>query len=314
MDSEISDKEFELMVDQEHFERVWEIINTNINDYVVSYLDEIIQSNENSLKPQATLSLYIKNIINEHCKVQDKYSAIFDPELMEEYEEDVDGFKGSILKHQCQVIQRTLNSRSEALKDWKIAFKLATPQQLYDTFYNMISFAEDYDADIREEELKDIDTIEAIKFAQMSEDACYLIGVIGTGILSTILNAIYPRIFPGRFKIGMFALYMISGKKPIDMGSNSSEFLMVKDTIKSKTGTIEQEHNYYFPYETFALYSLRIYRFLDQIIYKKYNIKFPDDYRYVLVNDFYEYMINSNKTIIQTLLGNDDKYKFELPM
>lgn len=161
-----------------------------------------------------------------------------------------------------------------------------------------------------EEVLENIDSIEDNELAQMAEDACYLQGVIGTGILSTVLNFIYPRLFPGHIKIGMFALYILSGKKPIDMRSDSPEFLMIKDDIRSKTGTIETEHNYYYPYETFGLYSLRIHRKLDEALNSEYSIKFPVDYRYVLTNDFYQFVFEANKHYIQTLLGNDDLLKF----
>lgn len=309
MDNDIWNEELELMVDQVHFEKVWGYVRSELTNYINSYLDKIVHGNL-SIKPTANLSLYIKQLINAHIKVQDKYIGIFDPDVMEEYEDDIDGFKGSVLSKQCPVIQRTLNSKSEALKDWKIAYKMAHPRQLYDTFYNMISFAKDYNDEISEDVLKKIDTIEDTKFTQMEEDACYLLGVIGTGILSTVLNAIYPRLFPGQFKIGMFALYILSGKNPIDVRSGSSEFLMVKDDIRSKTGTIETEHNYYYKYEAFALYSLRIYRMLDKEISDRYKVKFPDEYRYVLTNDFYQHVFEVNKQYIQTLLGNDDLLKF----
>ena len=50
--------------------------------------------------------------------------------------------------------------------------------------------------------------------------------------------------------------------KGIDMPSDSSEFCMVKDEVHSRTGTIEVEHNYFYPYQTFGLYTIRIFRFL----------------------------------------------------
>lgn len=298
-DNEIGKEEFELMVDQDHFEKVWDKIVSGTPDYFVSYLEAISQSNP-SMKPAANISFRYKQIIADHDKSSKKYIELFDPDLMEEYEEDVDGFKGTILRHQCPVIQKTLSSKAEALKDWKIQFRLAKPQELFDTFYNMISFAEEYDDNISEEELEDINTIEDIGFAQMVEDACYFTGVVGPGILSTVLNSIYPRIFPGKFKIGMFALFLLSGIKPIDMRSDSSEFLMVKDDIHSKTGIYETEHNYFYPYETFGLYASRIYRVLDELIFKQYEVKFPDEYRYVLTNDFYEYVFDVNKDAIIT--------------
>ncbi len=313
IDSYIWEKEFKLMLDQEHFEKVWDIVESSLDDFITLYFD----SSKNPisvLKPKDNLNLYIRKLIDEHCTEQDRYIEIFDPELMDDYEEDVDGFKGEILSKRCPVIRVTLNSKAAVLKDWKIAYKLASPQKLYDTFYNIISFAEEYNDDMTEEEFNEIDTIEGNRLSELTEDACYLTGVIGTGILSNVLNNLYPRIFPNMFKIGMFALYILSEKKAIEMGSDSSEFLMVKDDIPSKTGIIEAEHNYYYPYETFALYTLRIYRVLDKEIQVRYKLKFPDEYRFVLINDFYKYIVESQRKDIQTLLGNDDIYKFRIPI
>lgn len=310
-DNDIWEEEYQLMKNQSHFEKVWNVIYSGTPNYFISYLETVSKANP-SINTEANIYTHFQKLVKEHDKASKKYKEIFDPNLMDDYEADTDGFKGTVLSKNCDVIRKTLNSQAEALKDWKIQYKLAKSQQLYDTFYNMICFAEDYNK-ITEEELADIDTIVDIGFSQMVEDACYLTGVIGPGILSTILNAIYPRIFPGKFKIGMFALYILSGKKPIDMRSDTSEFLMVKDDIHSKTGTIEQEHNYYYPYESFGLYSLRIYRLLNSIIETHYNTQykftFPDDFRYVLTNDFYEYVIDINREDVKTLLGNDDIFK-----
>ncbi|HCS74060.1 MAG TPA: hypothetical protein DIW17_09310 [Clostridiales bacterium] len=311
MDSEIWKREFELMVDQEHFEKVWDIINTSFNESVDSYLDNIVYTNP-AIKPKDTLSLYIKKLIDEHSKGQEKNAELFHSDNMAEYQYDMDGFKGDTLSKKCPAIRVALMSRVEALKDWRIAFKVVSPQKLYDTFYNMISFAEEYKDTMTEDVIEKINTIDDNGLIQLAEDFCYLTGVIGTGILSNILNSIYPWLFPGMFKFGTFALYILSGRQAIDMGSNSSEFLMIKDDIRSKTGIIEADHNYFFPYETFALYTLRIYRALDKAINDRFQIKFPDDYRYVLTNDFYRYIVDINKERIQTLLGNDDILKFQI--
>ncbi len=310
MDNEIWKKELELMRDQEHFEKVWNIVRSTLDNSINSYLDSIVFSNP-VLKPRDSFNLHVKKLIDEHSIFQDKYAELFSPEKMEEYEMDVDGFKGDVLSKRCDTIRVALNSKAEALKDWRILYKQAAPQKLYDTFYNMICFAEEYKETMTEEMIDKIDSIKENGLSQMEEDSCYLGGVIGTGILSNILNAIYPRLFPGTFKVGMFSLYFLSGRRAIEMGSGSSEFLMIKDDVKSKTGIIETEYNYYYPYETFALFTLRIFRSLDKAVIERFGIKFPVEYRYVLTNDFYRYIFEQNKEYIQTLLGNDDILKFQ---
>jgi hypothetical protein len=309
IDTEIWEKEFETLYSQEHFEKVWSIIKPEALKYIDSWMDELRCQNSN-IKLNSAVGLYYQKLIKSHELLQNKYTELFNVDIMEEYGEATDGFKGQILGKQCPVIQKTLNSKTEVLKDWKMQFRLASNSTLYDTFCNFVYFASEYNENMTEAELENIDTMDDLGLYGMREDNCYLVGVIGTGIISTILNAMYPRLFPGHFKTGMFSLYFLSGKEPIEMGSGSSEFLMIKDDSHSKTGIIEAEHNYYFEYEIFALYSLRLFRLLNEEIEKRCELKFPSEYRYVLTNDFYQYVFDANRAQIQTLVGNDDVLKF----
>lgn len=109
-------------------------------------------------------------------------------------------------------------------------------------------------------------------------------------------------------------MYFLSdGTKQIQMPSGTSEFSMVKDETWSKTGIYEMEHNYFFPYEVFCIYSLRIYRALADKISEKFDKEYPTDFRFLLTNSFYEYVTSENKEYIATLAGNDDVLKFNTP-
>lgn len=85
---------------------------------------------------------------------------------------------------------------------------------------------------------------------------------------------------------------------------------MVKDDIPSKTDIIEMEHNYYFPYGTFGIYTLRIYREIQKGLQARFQMEFPSDYRFLLTNDFYEYITASYSEDIRTMTGNDDVLKY----
>lgn len=309
IDTDIGKAELELMNDQEHFEDIFESMQSEIERYADMYLNEIAREN-NTLSPIANYNYHFKNIIEKNESSKEKYDEIFSEDIMEEYEFDVDSFKGVTLKKDCTVIRKTLNSKAEALKDWKRAFYSCKAQPLYDTFYNILDFAREYDKSKNEDEMKMINTISDNELEEMHEDNCYLLGVIGTGIVSNILNHMFPRVFPGNFKIGMFALYFLSGKTSKDMGSGCSEFIMVKDDMHSKTDIIEADHNYYFPYETFALYTLRVYRIIESKILERFDTNFVTDYRFLLTNDFYSFVYENNRGAIQTLVGNDDILKF----
>ena len=311
IDSNVGKKEFELLSDQEHMEAVWRVMQPKLERYANEDLEGV--SHYQDLRtPGDSFSAFLNEMIKKNDKLHDKYFQIFDMDLMEEeYSEDTEGFKAVTLKKECDVIRKTLQSKSESLTEWKRKFYGCKSQQIYDTFYNMMSFAQDYDSDMDEAALADVDTIEDIGFAQMSEDACYQSGVLGFGIVSNILNHMYPRTFPGNYKAGVYSLHFLTGcGKGVNMPSDSSEFLMVKDDSYSKTGIIETEHNYYFPYETFGMYTLRIYRLLEKKIFTRFQKEFPTDYRYLLTNDFYEYVTSVHRADIATLCGNDDMLKF----
>jgi len=94
------------------------------------------------------------------------------------------------------------------------------------------------------------------------------------------------------------------------MPSETSEFLMVKDLTYTKTNIIEAAHNYFYPFETFGLYTLRIYRVIEEEIKKRFEMQYPTDYRFLITNDFYDFVTMLNKEAITNLTGNDDILKF----
>lgn len=311
IDSKIGEREFELISNQEHMEEVWKVIRPRLEEYANNYL-EGVSHYKDLPSPGDSFSAFLVEMIRKNDKAHDKYFEIFDMECMGEYADDTEGFKSYTLKKDCDIIRKTLQSRSEVLGEWKKKFFGCKSQQLYDTFYNMLNFAIEYDEEMDEDSLAEVDAIDDIGFAQMSEDACYQSGVLGFGIVSNILNHMYPRVFPGNYKAGIYSLHFLTGQgKGINMPSDSSEFLMVKDDFYSKTGIIETEHNYYFPYETYGLYSLRIFRFLEEKIKTRFQKGFPNDYRYLLTNDFYDYVTSIHRSDIVTLCGNDDLLKFK---
>ena len=314
LDTDIGKAEFKLIADQEHFDQVWKVMEPIVRRYAEGFVDGAARYKEVG-SPQNSYSAFIQNLIAENDRLHEKYHDLFGLAVMEEeYAEDTEGFKSTILRKECDVIRKTLQSKTEALNEWKSRFYSCKSQKLYDTFYNMIDFAADYDRSMDEAAMQALDTITDCRLSEMEDDACYQSGVLGYGIVSNILNHMYPRTFPGSYKAGVWSLFFLSdGNKVIKTPTGTSEFCMVKDKTWSKTGIYEMEHNYFFPYEVFCLYTLRIFRVLTQCIAEKLQMEFPTDYRFLLTNAFYDYVTTENKAYIATLAGNDDILKFTTP-
>lgn len=105
-----------------------------------------------------------------------------------------------------------MQSKAEALNEWKKKFYASPSQKIFDTCYNFISFGADYNEEMDEERMSQIETIVDTGLEEMNEAACYQSGVFGFGIVSNILNHMYPRVFPGNYKKGIFSLLFLTGR------------------------------------------------------------------------------------------------------
>ena len=305
------ERELEIISDQYHVDKVWSVMVPRVDQYADRYFADRMHEG-GPIRPEQAAALHINRLAMDNEGLHDTYHNLFDPDDMEEYGEDTEGFKSVALKKKCPVIANTLSSRVDDLKEWKTKFYGCKSQRLYDAFLNMTEFAAHYDATMDEAAMGSLDKVADCRLSEMEDDkseygSCYVSGVVGYGIVANILNHMYPRTFPGSHKAGTWSLFFLSwGDDSIAMPSGTSEFTMLQDAHGARHGgNCSIEHNYFLRYEVFCIYTLRIYRHLAERIRSRYGLEYPCRSRFLLTNDFYEFVRNENWASISTMTGSD---------
>ena len=93
------------------------------------------------------------------------------------------------------------------------------------------------------------------------------------------------------------------------MPSRTGEFVMIDDTDSYKGGrdaysNFRIEHNYWYPYNLFMLYSNHIYIELERHL-KPLGVAFDKNYRFVYVSAFLDYVCDQNNEAVKTMMGSD---------
>lgn len=252
-----------------------------------------VKTNAKSNKAKVLKSI-IMAAIKEFNKNREKYEAIIDLEVLEEYEDNPNSFKDRVLAHECPIINSTLmNKQAKELDKYRINYKLASPNDLLRVVKNLTEFSNEYYESFSEyDDYDDISNIDELGLLALDDEDYTLYGVIGGGIKSHLLYKIHPSLFPNRSRNAIWALWYLTNKDTFGCMMDS-EFLMI-DIKKSTT-----QQNYFYPYGLFAYYALVIYLLIKDKA-KEMKVDFDEDYRYVLVDAFLEFIAEHH----------DDEIKF----
>lgn len=240
-----------------------------------------------------------KNIIIESIedyeKDRGKYQAIFDEEALEEYEDDPQYFKSTVLKNECPIIHSTIhNKRAKELDKYRYEFNISSSRELLTIVSNLNDFSERYYNEYyNSEKYDEIINYRELAISDLDTDDYTVYGVIGGGIKSHMLYKVYPAIFPNRSRDSIWALWYLTDKKKFDC-KKDSEFLMI-DLDKNIT-----QQNYFYPYELFTFYAHQIFQLINKKA-KKYEVYIDLEYRYVIVDKFLSFIAKQHEEEINLL-------------
>lgn len=311
------ENEFEIIKKDEHINEEWKEIDNNFNKYFELFYKRYISGIEEELGKKyrikkdkhITKKILIQKFqeaIDRYIKDSKSYKNLFTHKVLNEFKKyDPNSFK-KLLNDKCPIIRTLVNSDSEDLKEWQIKYRNTSSKELLDIFSNVINFADEYSGKKYETELfNSYDKWEDFNFDELDEHEDYKIeGVIGMGIKSTVLYHIYPHIFPLRTRFPIYALFFLTDYKDFGLPSKTSEFLMYDYEEKDKERMIE--HNYWYPYPLFTLYSLRIYRKIKDEC-GSIGVNIDENYRFVYVNLYFDTVCekSENKDKINSMLCLD---------
>lgn len=313
----------EICYNQEHIERVWEEIEKTIPVYFKKYIetengntveDTVVEKlmakfgssgkpNNKNKDEKKILERLLKEAIKDYEKDREAYQEIFDKEAFDEYKDDVNSFKNTILKNQVPVIRRTLqNKKAKELDKFRASFNSAQSGDLFLVASNILNLANSRRSDwYVGKEFEDIDTPNDLDYFNFDEEGYTAYGVIGGGIKSQFIYKLYPEMFPSRGREAVWGLYYLSNREKFGC-KQDSQFLM----INPKEGTTQQ--NYFYPYGIFSFYALRIFNSL-KLLYAKHGISLPNEYRFVPVDAFLSFVSRSHQAEIDVLKQKAESIK-----
>lgn len=304
----------EICYEESHIEQIHTEIKANFHDYYHKFIETEAGNSidDNQLqklakhfgntppeKKKKDKSIALKNILNEGIddfeKDRKKYLEILDLDKLDEYEDDPSFFKNTILKNQCPVIHATLQNKSaKELDKYRKEFKLADPTELLTVTYNITHFAKNYhENEYKPINYENIQSVQDLMLGDLLDEDYIVYGVIGGGIKSHFLYKLYPNVFPNRSREAIWALWYLTNKKTFKC-KEDSEFLMI-DVKNSVT-----QQNYFYPYDLFSYYALKIYLLLKKEAEKE-KVEIPIGYRYVILDSYLSFVAQQHHEEISTL-------------
>ncbi|MCA8937741.1 MAG: hypothetical protein KDB68_16210 [Planctomycetes bacterium] len=279
--------EFDLIRKPEHVAKVWAEIESRLPKYWESTLG--------SMAP-----FHFIGAIDDYNSEAEKYRELFSAEAMDEFHDDPNSFKQTLM-HDVPVTARTLRQKRAELKEWQMHFRRSSPNDLLTVFANVMDFQETWREAHPPAEYAGYDALEEFELDPLDDDETMrILKVVGMGIKSIILHHLDAGRFPARSRYGLYGLFFLTGHNTFGLPSDSSEFVMINDEDPTSSGSLIMDQNYWYPYGLFSLYALRISRWLEPHI-NAGGVKFDANLRFVFVERFFKLICDEHNDDLKTM-------------
>ena len=318
--------EYDLIRQPDHIARVWSVIDASLPQYWDTFVESAVlpdpatrlatklntSRKEGSGEAERVLAHLFEKAVHNYEKEAEKYRRFFDLEALDEYHDDPNAFKQA-LSHDVPIIANTLRSRRTELKEWQKSFRRARPKDLLSVFESVLDFigewrkAHPIDKYVQQAFESEPSGFELDPLDD--DETMYIINVIGMGIKSIVLFHLHPERLPPMGRYGLYGLYFLSKMQNFGLPSDSSEFLMVNDVNPTPDGSIIMNHNYWYPYGLFSLYSLRVYNWIE-VRSQEAGVALDPRLRFVYSDRFFDAVCTRHRADLRTMLAHE---RFEIP-
>lgn len=318
--------EYDLIRQPDHIAKVWSVIDASLPQYWDRFVESVVPPDpaaklaakfktSSKTVPGKTgrgLAHLFEKAVHDYEKESQKYRHFFDPEALDEYHDDPNAFKQA-LSREVPIIASILRSHRTELKEWQKSFRLARAKDLLAVFESVLDFIGEW----REAHTIDQCIQKALESDPSGfgldplddDETMYIVNVIGMGIKSIVLFHLDPERLPPMGRHGLYGLYFLSKMQDFRLPSRSSEFLMVNDIDPAPDGSIIMDHNYWYPYGLFLLYSLRIYSWIEARS-QEAGIALDPAQRFVYSERFFDAVCTQHQDHLRTMRAHE---RFEVP-
>ena len=299
--------EYDLVRQRDHIAKVWSVIEASLPQYWDRFVESVGPAG-----PAAGLARLFDRAVQDYDKEAPKYRRFFDLEALDEYHDDPNAFK-QVLSRDVPILAQTLRSRRAELKDWQRSFRTARPKDLLAVFESVLDFVGEWqESHPIDQYIQQASEPEPSGFGLDlldDDETMSLASVIGMGIKSIVLFHLDPGRLPPRGRYGLYGLYFLSKMQDFGLPSRSSEFLMVNDVNLASDGSMVMDHNYWYPYGLFSLYTLRVYEWIESRCRDAGFVLDPRR-RYVYSERFFDAVCNQHQADLRTMRAHE---RFEIP-